>query len=207
MTRSFRFSMLAIWTFAMVCIAVPASAVELPLPINDIQRNEPIDFASEILPILQRNCLACHHEKEAEGGLVLETLASIRKGGDSGEGVVAKDLESSQIFIRASGIEEPLMPPEDNKVGATTVDAGRARIVEALDSARCLGIGCNAQRKYSMATDPGVDSNGLRHGHHARWNTGGHRASEPNRSGRSGQRCRSRPSGRSQLAGGRSRRL
>ena len=100
----------------MVRIAVPASAVELPLPISDIQRNEPIDFASEILPILQRNCLACHHEKEAEGGLVLETLASIRKGGDSGEGVVAKDLESSQIFIRASGIEEPLMPPEDNKV-------------------------------------------------------------------------------------------
>ena len=36
----------------MVCIAVPASAVELPLPISDIQRNEPIDFASEILPIL-----------------------------------------------------------------------------------------------------------------------------------------------------------
>ncbi len=69
--------------------------------------------------MLKKNCLACHHQKEAEGGLVLETIDLIRKGGDSGQGVVAKDAAASLIFMRATGSEEPLMPPEDNTVGAT----------------------------------------------------------------------------------------
>lgn len=99
-------------------IALDASADELPLPIADLQRTDPVDFASEIAPILKQNCLACHHEKEAEGGLVLETIVSIRAGGDSGEGVVPRDVDSSLLMSRATGAEEPLMPPEDNSVGA-----------------------------------------------------------------------------------------
>ena len=100
-----------------------ASAGELPLPIANIDRSEPVNFQTEVMPILQRNCLACHHEKDAEGGLVLESLATIRKGGDTGPGVVAKDLNASTVFARASGTEEPLMPPEDNDVGAKPLTA------------------------------------------------------------------------------------
>ncbi len=96
----------------------PPTAAELPLPVADVQRTDPVDFGKEIVPILKRNCLACHHQKEAEGGLVLETFDSILKGGDSGHGVVAKDVSASLLFTRASGAEEPLMPPEDNEVGA-----------------------------------------------------------------------------------------
>ncbi len=91
---------------------------ELPLPVADLQRTDPVNFASEIVPILKQNCLACHHEKEAEGGLNLETLESMFSGGDSGHGVVPKDVSSSLLFVRAIGAEEPLMPPEDNSVGA-----------------------------------------------------------------------------------------
>ncbi|MEM1069192.1 MAG: c-type cytochrome domain-containing protein, partial [Planctomycetota bacterium] len=93
-------------------------AIDLPLPVSDIAREEPVDFQTEIMPILKRNCLACHHEKEAEGGLVMETLEHIRTGGDSGEGVIANDVDASLVFVRATGSEEPLMPPEDNSVGA-----------------------------------------------------------------------------------------
>lgn len=99
-------------------IGITASAVELPLPVADLKRTEPVDFAKEIMPILKRNCLACHHQKEAEGGLVLETIDSISKGGDSGPGVVANEIDASLLFTRARGTEEPLMPPEDNEVGA-----------------------------------------------------------------------------------------
>lgn len=99
-------------------LVVPTRADELPLPVSEIEREEPVDFATEIMPLLKRNCLACHHEKEAEGGLVLESIEQILAGGDSGEGVVAKDPEASLIFVRSTGAEEPLMPPEDNSVGA-----------------------------------------------------------------------------------------
>jgi WD40 repeat protein len=98
---------------------LPAVAQELPLAVAELQRSEPVDFASEILPMLKRNCLACHHEKEAEGGLVMESAELIHQGGDSGSGVNPQDPMASLILSRASGAEEPVMPPEDNKVGAS----------------------------------------------------------------------------------------
>ena len=103
---------------AIVASSPAANAADLPLPVADLQRTQPVDFGKEIMPILKRNCLACHHEKESEGGLVLETSESILKGGDSGPGVVAKDVAASLLMMRASGAEEPLMPPDDNSVGA-----------------------------------------------------------------------------------------
>jgi WD40 repeat protein len=99
-------------------IAGSLLAQELPLPMAQLERSEPVDFAKEILPILKQNCLACHHEKEAEGGLVLESIDRILAGGDSGQAVVPKDLAASLLFARSTGAEEPLMPPEDNSVGA-----------------------------------------------------------------------------------------
>lgn len=107
-----------ILVFTTILTLPTTFAIDLPLPVNDIQREEAVDFETEILPILKRNCLACHHEKEAEGGLILESLEKIRVGGDAGEGVIAGSPETSQIFIRATGSEDPLMPPEDNSVGA-----------------------------------------------------------------------------------------
>lgn len=98
--------------------ATPALSQNLPLSVAELDRTEPVDFQSEILPLLKQNCLACHHEKEAEGGLILETLESMTKGGDSGHGIVPGKVDDSLLFTRAVGLEEPLMPPEDNSVGA-----------------------------------------------------------------------------------------
>lgn len=103
----------------LVCGAEP----DLPLPVAEIQRSEPVDFGDDILPLLKRNCLACHHQKEAEGGLALETLAAVLAGGDTGPGVVPHDTAASLVLARATGAEEPLMPPEDNSVGAVPLTA------------------------------------------------------------------------------------
>lgn len=97
---------------------VVASAVELPIPIAKLERAEPVDFHKEIVPLLRRNCVACHHERLAEGGLNLETPEKMLAGGDSGPAVVAGDAAASLLLHRASGEEEPLMPPEDNAAGA-----------------------------------------------------------------------------------------
>lgn len=108
--------------FAIALSTLSASfAEELPLPVADLQRTEPVDFAGEIMPILKRNCLACHHEKEAEGGLILETAEAIHQGGDGGSSVNLEDPIASLLLVRATGAEEPLMPPEDNAVGAKTL--------------------------------------------------------------------------------------
>ncbi|MGI9472605.1 MAG: c-type cytochrome domain-containing protein [Rubripirellula sp.] len=108
-------SLVILSTLALPSVSL---AQELPLPVAELDRAEAIDFATEILPMLKQNCLACHHEKESEGGLILETIEGMTKGGDSGHGVVPGNVEESLLFTRAVGAEEPLMPPEDNSVGA-----------------------------------------------------------------------------------------
>ncbi len=117
MFRTARFS----WNAALgLLVALTAANVhaELPLQVSDIKRSEPVSYAKEIVPLLKRNCLACHHAKESEGGLNLESIEAILKGGDSGPGVVPKDAVASLLMTRATGAEDPLMPPDDNSVGA-----------------------------------------------------------------------------------------
>lgn len=77
-----------------------------------------VDFGRDIAPLLAKNCVACHNTKTAEGGLNLESHTALMAGGDSGDSIVAGDIEASYLFARVSGAEEPLMPPEDNAVGA-----------------------------------------------------------------------------------------
>lgn len=95
-----------------------AFAIDLPIAIEKPQRTEPVDFHKEVMPLLRKSCVACHQAKLAEGGLILESLAEMVKGGDSGAAVVAGKVAESLLITRASGEEEPLMPPEDNSAGA-----------------------------------------------------------------------------------------
>lgn len=104
-------------------LANESANAEPVLTIAKLARTTPVDFATEIAPILKRNCVACHLKADAEGGLVLESHASLLKGGDTGPAVVANDAESSLLLMRATGEEDPLMPPEDNDVGASPLTA------------------------------------------------------------------------------------
>ena len=89
-----------------------------PLPVADIKHDGPVDFQKDILPILRRNCLACHNATDAESDLVLETPAAILQGGGNGASAVAGNGAESLMFQLASHADDPVMPPEDNDVGA-----------------------------------------------------------------------------------------
>ena len=64
------------------------AAKVVPIAIADVKHAGPVDFQSEILPLLRHNCIACHNSTKAENHLVLETPQSILKGGESGAAVV-----------------------------------------------------------------------------------------------------------------------
>lgn len=107
--------------FALALAAIflaDLGAEEGPIAIADLNRDTAVDFDKEILPIFRKNCLACHSSSKKEGGLVLETPESIRKGGSSGPAVVpGKPLESN-LLLQASRRQESYMPPSGNDVGA-----------------------------------------------------------------------------------------
>ena len=98
-----------------------ASTAGPPIPINGIQRTEPVSFEQEILPVLRKNCLACHSASERQGGLILENPTAILKGGDSGPAAIAGQGSDSLLLKMASHQAEPVMPPEGNDVAAANL--------------------------------------------------------------------------------------
>ena len=46
------------------------------------------DFVANIQPILEQNCLRCHNEDDAKGGLRMDTYEAIMEGGDTADALV-----------------------------------------------------------------------------------------------------------------------
>lgn len=116
---SLRCLTLAVWL--LTAFHTPAAA---PLAVANLNRTSQVDFQSEILPVLRRNCLACHNQTRAKADLVLETPASILKGGSSGPVVVPGKPDESPLFLSAAHrIDDLVMPPPDNKANAANLTA------------------------------------------------------------------------------------
>lgn len=73
---------------------------------------DPPDFATQVWPILEGRCLACHGELRQEGDLRLDRRGSAFGPAGSGlAAVVPGHLEKSELWERVQG-EEPSMPAE-----------------------------------------------------------------------------------------------
>ncbi|MDX1926116.1 MAG: DUF1553 domain-containing protein [Pirellulaceae bacterium] len=70
-------------------------------------------FEAKIRPVLVQHCYECHSSdsKSIKGGLLLDTRAATRKGGDSGPAVVANNVADS-LLISALKHESLEMPPK-----------------------------------------------------------------------------------------------
>lgn len=99
-------------------VPTEAKDTKSPIQIAEIKRTQAVDFQSEILPILKRNCLACHNRTTHEENLVLESPVEILKGGNSGAAVTPGNSSNSLMLQLASHQKRPHMPPPKNKVAA-----------------------------------------------------------------------------------------
>jgi len=91
---------------------------EQPIAPVEVKLGREINYAQDIVPILKKNCVACHNAKTKEGELSLESPDLMRVGGDSGPSIVNGKPEDSFLYLVASRIEEPVMPPLPNKMNA-----------------------------------------------------------------------------------------
>jgi formylglycine-generating enzyme required for sulfatase activity/cytochrome c551/c552 len=71
------------------------------------------EFTKEIKPILEMNCVACHHEGHAKGNLRLDVKDLAFKGGDGGPGIVPFKPKDSKVFTTTTlpADHDDLMPP------------------------------------------------------------------------------------------------
>jgi formylglycine-generating enzyme required for sulfatase activity len=74
----------------------------------------PVDFQTQVQPILEAACLQCHDADSDEGELRLDTLAELLAGGSSGATVVAGQPDESSLYTRTvlAVDDDQLMPPE-----------------------------------------------------------------------------------------------
>ena len=70
------------------------------------------DYERDIKPLLRGRCYACHGALKQKAGLRLDTVALMKKGGESGEAVVAGDPAKSIIIERVTESDaDERMPP------------------------------------------------------------------------------------------------
>ena len=73
-----------------------------------------VDFEDEIVPIFEENCFDCHGEDKPKGQFRLDSLASLLRGGDSGEAAVVPGDTAASFLVKVIRHKEPEleMPPK-----------------------------------------------------------------------------------------------
>src|SRR5260370_27373165 len=71
---------------ALAAIAVPADAQRAPL------------FKSEIMPVLEKNCVMCHSDKQKMAGLDLSSFSGMMAGSSSGPVIAPGKPERSMLW-------------------------------------------------------------------------------------------------------------
>lgn len=110
-------------------------------------RAEPTFFQARVAPILDRHCVSCHGPEKRKGGLRVDTLENLRRGGDSGPAIVAGDAKKSDLHRRI------LLPESDDEAmpaeGKPRLTADEIKILE-------LWIAGGASGSAALADFPGA---------------------------------------------------
>ena len=78
-------------------------------------------FETRVRPLLAKRCYECHRRK-AEGGLRLDSLAAVAKGGNSGPIVVAGDAPNSLLWRVVAGKHEEISMPPENPLDESEIE-------------------------------------------------------------------------------------
>ncbi len=104
----------------LVTVAFGASASAAPAP----------SFETEILPIFEQRCLACHGQEPFQGELDLSSVEGVLRGGKSGAAVAPGASDRSLLLEKIVG---GAMPPMDPRLTNDQVDQIRSWIDHGLN--------------------------------------------------------------------------
>ena len=97
-----------------------------------VRAAEPVDFEKDIKVIFESACVSCHGATEAEGGLRLDTLENVLKGGDNGAVLVPGDPAESYLLTSTTLPldDDDIMPPKGDPLTKGQQDLLRRWIAE-----------------------------------------------------------------------------
>src|SRR5436190_11171042 len=101
---------------AVVCVCRRAmQSIFLLLATAAVAQQPPgdpkVDFARDVLPILQSRCLDCHGPQKQRGGLRLDQKGTALEGGDSGKVIVPGNSAASPLIKRVTSKDSKVRMP------------------------------------------------------------------------------------------------
>ena len=104
--------------FRLLAADLPVLCADEAITPAALDLGRPVNFETDIAPIFRANCVACHNKAKREGDLIIEDVASILRGGGSGDVVIPGKPDDSYLYNVAARVEESYMPPLPNTVQA-----------------------------------------------------------------------------------------
>ena len=104
-----------------------------------------VDFEAEVEPVLSERCHDCHGPEKQKGGLRLDRLASMLRGGDSGYPAVVPGKPDDSFLLKAIRHEDPEfeMPPKGGPLSRSEI-----ALVE-----KWIAEGARVPERYGRATE------------------------------------------------------
>jgi mono/diheme cytochrome c family protein len=78
-------------------------------------------FENKIRPVFAQNCASCHGKDSQNAGLRLDSLAAIKKGGNSGPAIISGDPDHSLLIKAVQQTSDLKMPPDGTKLAANQI--------------------------------------------------------------------------------------
>lgn len=92
--------------FAVAALAGGAAAQD---------KDAPVSYTKDVVPILKASCYECHNPKKLKGKLDMSTYALLMKGGKQKSPILPGDPDKS-ILIQSVIGDEPEMPEKGDKL-------------------------------------------------------------------------------------------
>ena len=126
----------------------------LPLLLSpSLQGQEKITYDDHIFPLFEQSCLNCHNPDKKKGDLDLSSFPALMVGGSGGKVAVPGDGGSSKLYTVTTGTEEPVMPPEGDRIDRKAADLIRAWIDGGMLETKDSSAKKAAKPKFDLAVD------------------------------------------------------
>src|SRR5579885_567678 len=109
----------------------PSALAAALLPVAllaQVQAVRPVDFATEIHPLLQARCVSCHSGDSAQAGLHLDSREGLLRGGKDGPAIVPGKSAESLLILKVTGQHGTPMPPSGPRLTPDAIAVLRAWI-------------------------------------------------------------------------------
>ena len=106
---------------SLICLV--ATLISVWPAARNVVAAEPLDFESQIRPLLIKRCGNCHGPEQQKSGLRLDAKLAAFKGGDGGPVIVAGDSAESELLRRVTTTDpDERMPPDGAPLEKVAID-------------------------------------------------------------------------------------